>query len=338
MPYSTALATLPPPDVRPSRAALWFPSHWKGTGNPQAARIQRETLAWLRNRRLLRSLRDEQEVRRYHCALLGGATFPESHFERNLLVTQLFALWILWHDRELSAGDASNVGPVLEALRGEPAGPGSPIVEAWACLGRRLRGRRSSQWIDKLVGAMKIWCDGVTETNPKDPYDFLRIQALRTGLQTALVLAEHVDDVEWPDALEAVPEIHRLRDAAARITALDGQLFGLPRDLEIDRPNVIPRLSTRLGLTTEAAFHQVVEWRNHEVERFDRIASELSTVSPDVDDAAQRFLRSARQLVHGFALWRSVASRYNVYQHGFPLATPELVYGTAINLSQRKVS
>lgn len=313
--------------VAPPQLRLRFPPHWRAepVQNRYAAALELETIAWLRSYGMGEAPEEAETVRGVDCARYGGYSLPLADFDTGLLITQFISLWIFWDDAQVEREVSWDIDDVLSAMLGRRCAPQSRYLAAWADLGRRLRRARSERWMRRFGAAMRQWLENAKgETAMAQAFkrrdalpDFEALYDCRTvsiGMYPVFYLLEHAEGFELPDAVHDHPAVVALKRSAARLVGLANDLCGLAKDLREDWLNLVRILRKRAHITLPQAFEEVVRIHNDEVRAFDRLASALPSFGPGLDVLVRGWVQAARHNVYGFALWGSVAERYQRYK------------------------
>lgn len=309
----------------PASFRLRFPQHWcaRPVQNPYASALEKRTLAWLRSYGMGEEPGEHERLRRFDVGRYGGYSLPHAGFDAALLVTQYISLWLFWDDLEVEDEFGCNVGHLLQALRGEwqPISSASRYLAAWADLGARLRSMRSSAWLDRLTNSMLQWLENAKrETDWARNYrerrlgvDIDELFACRTisiGMYPTFHLIELCEGIEFDVSFDDHAEIRELKRLASRLVGLGNELGGVAKDLQDCWLNLVPMTAERRQLSLTAAFAEVVDAHNADVLEFDALAARLSSVGSDADAFVPGWVQAVRHNVYGFALWESLAERY----------------------------
>lgn len=315
-----ALGLEPPAGYR-----LRFPEHWRATPlqNRYAAALERRTLSWLREYGMGAELDEAERLRRFDVGRYGGYSLPHAGFEAALLVTQYISLWLFWDDLQVEDELGWNVGHVVQALHGEwqPTSSESRYLAAWADLGTRLRGQRSPAWLARLSSSMLQWLENAKREAEwalsfrerricPDLDDLFACRTISIGMYPTFHLIELCEGIELDDAFHGHAEIRELKRLASRLVGLGNDLGGVAKDLKDRWLNLVPVTAERRQLSLTAAFAAVVDAHNADVLVFDRLASRLPSFGPDTDVFVPGWVQAVRHNVYGFALWESLAERY----------------------------
>ncbi|HET7545891.1 MAG TPA: hypothetical protein VFK05_38750 [Polyangiaceae bacterium] len=309
----------------PASFRLRFPEHWRAipVKNPYAAALERRTLGWLREYDMGTEPSEAERLRRFDVGRYGGYSLPHAGFEAALIVTQYISLWLFWDDLQVEEDLAWNVGHVVQALHGEwqPSTSDSRYLAAWADLGKRLRSLRSPAWLARLSSSMQEWLDNAKRETEwarahrerKLRVDIDELFACRTtsiGMYPTFHLIELCEGIELDDAFHGLAEIRELKRLASRLVGLGNELCGVAKDLQDRWLNLVPLTAERRQLSLAAAFEAVVDAHNADVLAFDDLASRLPSLGPDTDLFVPGWVQAVRHNVYGFALWESLAERY----------------------------
>jgi hypothetical protein len=309
----------------PASFQLRFPARWRATPvqNPYAAALERRTLSWLRDYGMGAESGEAERLRRFDVGRYGGYSLPYADFEAALLVTQYISLWLFWDDLQVEDEFGWNVDHVLQALHGpwQPTRSESRYLAAWADLGTRLRGQRSPAWLTRLSSSMLQWLENARrETAWACSYrerrlcpeldDLFACRTISIGMYPTFHLIELCEGLELDAAFHDHAEIRELKRLASRLVGMGNDLGGVAKDLQERWLNLVPVTAERRQLSLTAAFAAVVETHNADVLAFDRLASSLSSFGSDTDDFVPGWVQAVRHNVYGFALWESLAERY----------------------------
>jgi len=315
-----SLALEPPASFR-----LLFPRHWRATPvqNPYAAALERGTLSWLRDYEMGAEPAEAERLRRFDVGRYGGYSLPHAGFDAALLVTQYISLWLFWDDLQVEDELGWNVGHVIQALQGERpnAGSGSRYLAAWADLGARLRGQRSSAWLQRLSSSMLQWLENAKrETDwarcyrerrlSVDVDDLFDCRTISIGMYPTFHLIELCEGIELDETFHHHVEIRELKRLASRLVGLGNELCGVAKDLQDRWLNLVPLTAEQRQLSLTAAFATVVDAHNADVLAFDALAARLSSFGPEANLFVTGWVQAVRHNVYGFALWESLAERY----------------------------
>lgn len=91
---------------------------------------------------------------------------------------------------------------------------------------------------------------------------------------------------------------------------MGNDLGGVAKDLKDRWLNLVPVTAERRQISLTAAFEAVIDVHNADVLAFDRLASRLPSFGPDTDPFVPGWVQAVRHNVYGFALWESLAERY----------------------------
>jgi hypothetical protein len=309
----------------PANFRLRFPEHWRATPvkNPYAAALERRTLDWLRQYDMGLEPSERERLRRFDVGRYGGYSLPHASFDAALLVTQYISLWLFWDDLQVEEELGWNVGHVMQALRGQwqESKSESRYLAAWADLGARLRAQRSPAWLDRLSSTMLQWLDNAKrETDWAHAYrehrarvDLDELFACRTisiGMYPTFHLIELCEGIELDDAFHGHAEVRELKRLASRLVGMGNDLGGVAKDLRDRWLNLVPVTAERRQLSLTGAFAAVVDAHNADVLAFDALASRLPKLGPDTDPFVPGWVQAVRHNVYGFAVWESLAERY----------------------------
>ena len=142
------------------------------------------------------------------------------------------------------------------------------------------------------------------------PDELFACRTVSIGMYPTFYLIELAEGVELPDAFHDHPVVKVLKQIASRLVGAGNDLGGLAKDIRHGWLNVVLALADAERIGVEEAFGRVVDLHNREVLDFDRTARELPSFGPEVDPLVQRWLDGVRYSVYGFALWESLAERY----------------------------
>jgi hypothetical protein len=123
-------------------------------------------------------------------------------------------------------------------------------------------------------------------------------------------LIELCEGIELDDAFHRHVEIRELKRLASRLVGLGNELGGVAKDLQDRWLNLVPLTAEQRQLSLTAAFANVVAAHNADVLAFDALASRLSSFGPQTDLFVAGWVQAVRHNVYGFALWESLAERY----------------------------
>jgi len=267
---------------------------------------------------------DEAErLRRFDVGRYGGCSLPRAGFDAALLVTQYISLWLFWDDLQVEDELGWNESHVIQALHGEwkPAMSGSRYLAAWADLGTRLRAKRSTAWLGRLTSAMLQWLENAKrETEWALSFRERRLcpqldelfacRTISIGMYPTFYLIELSEGVELDCSFHDHTEIQELKRLASRLVGMGNDLGGVAKDLRDRWLNLVPVTAERRQLSLTAAFEAVIDAHNADVLTFDRLASRLPSFGPNTDLFVPGWVQAVRHNVYGFALWESLAERY----------------------------
>ena len=91
-------------------------------------------------------------------------------------------------------------------------------------------------------------------------------------------------------------------------------LGGIAKDIVHRWLNVVLVLAEQSALQVDIAFAKVVALHNEEVLDFDRAAARLPQFGPAIEPFVLGWVQAVRHNVYGFALWESLADRYQEYK------------------------
>lgn len=309
----------------PARYRLRFPEQWRATPeqNPYAAALERHTLQWLREYGMGVEPDEAERLRRFDVGRYGGCSLPRASFEAALLVTQYISLWLFWDDLQVEDEVGWNESQVVRALSGEwkPTVSESRYLAAWSDLGARMRDRRSPAWLGLLSSSMRQWLENAKRETEwarafrergvcPDLDDLFACRTISIGMYPTFHLIELCEGVELHGAFHEQAEIRELKRLASRLVGMGNDLGGVAKDLQARWLNLVPVTAERRRLTLTAAFAAIVDAHNADVLAFDRAASRLPSFGPDIDLFVPGWVQAVRHNVYGFALWESLAERY----------------------------
>ena len=310
----------------PARYELRFPAHWRPQplGNPAEAALEQGTIAWLNAHGMGLASAEREKLRKFECGKYGGYSLPKAPLPEALIVTQFISLWLFWDDVEIEDHTAWSIDDVVAALTSGDAGKHGRYIAAWADLGQRLRQRRGVAWLERLTASMRQWLE-----NAKVETDLARrlrergewpelaaVFACRTvsiGMYPTFYLVELSEDLELPAAFHEHPVVRALKRTASRLVGMGNDLGGVAKDIVHGWLNLVLVTAHSASLGIEESFGRVVELHNREVLEFDRTAATLPSFGNKLDPLVQSWLDAVRYSVHGFALWESLAERYQEY-------------------------
>lgn len=314
---------------------LRFPARWRATPpqNRYAAAIEAETLAWLHWHGMGVAADEAEKLRKFACGMYGGCSLPLANYATGLLVTQYISLWLFWDDLQVECELGWSIDDVVSALAGgepDPVASGAGArdaatsttryVAAWCDLGQRLRCTQSDSWLARLGETMRQWLENAKrETALARAYrasgeyptfaEMLDCRTISIGMYPTFRLIELTEGYELSAAVRSHPSIVALERIASRLVGMGNDLGGLAKDIRDDWLNLVLVLRGRQGLSIERAFEKVVDLHNTEVLSFDEIAAGLPTFGAE-DPLVAGYLQSVRHNIYGFALWESLAERY----------------------------
>ena len=312
----------------PAKYRLRFPPGWRPNpiGNRYSSALERDTVAWLNAHGMGKSDREREKLRKFDCGMYGGYSLPTAPFATALLATQYISLWLFWDDVEVEEDDGFGIEDVVAALAGTlGAKPTSRYVGAWADLGERLRKLGSSEWMSRVVTTMREWLENAQlETRMARRFRehhrvpaFEELFACRTvsiGMYPTFHLIELTEGIELAEEFHAHPSIRELKRIASRLVGLGNDLGGVAKDLKNRWLNLAIVLAETSHLELDAAFGELVDIHNEEVAAFDRRAARLPSFGPAIDPFVDGWVQAVRYNVRGFALWESLAERYQEYK------------------------
>jgi hypothetical protein len=307
---------------------LRFPADWlsRPAQNRYSTAIERETLAWLESHGIGHSPAERDKLRKFDCGRYGGCSLPLAPYSTALLVTQFISLWLFWDDVQVEEDDGFSIEDVVDALSGAPArAPKNRYVDAWADLGARMRLLASNAWRQRLADAMREWLlNAKRETAMAREFraqqvcpELDALFACRTvsiGMFPTFYLIELAEGIELPDEFHQHPAVRSLKQIASRLVGMGNDLGGIAKDIVHRWLNVVLVLAEQSALPIERAFAEVVALHNREVLDFDRAARALPQFGPAIDPFVPGWVQAVRHNVRGFALWESVAERYQEYK------------------------
>ena len=254
--------------------------------------------------------------------MYGGYSVPLADFRTGVLVTEFIALWLFWDDVQVEEELGWSVDSIVAALAGHgcPA-ESSRYVEAWADLGARLRQTQSEAWIVRLVDSMRQWLENARmETAMAKAWrgagqcpevdTLLECRTISIGMYPTFYLIELAEGFELDDAVHAHPTVALMKRLASRLVGVGNDLGGLAKDIENRWLNLVLVMMERFSLSIEEAFERLVRLHNADVREFDAAAERLPSFGPSTDALLGGWARAVRYNVYGFALWESVAPRY----------------------------
>jgi hypothetical protein len=310
----------------PTRYELRFPAHWcpRPVGNPAEAALERGTIEWLNAQGMGLESAEREKLRKFECGKYGGYSLPTAPLSEALIVTQFISLWLFWDDIEIEEHTAWSIDDVACALTSGNAGGRGRYIAAWADLGRRLRERRDPAWLERLTASMRDWLENAKletglarKLRERGEWPELdTVFACRTvsiGMYPTFHLVELAEDIELPAAIHEHPVVKALKRTASRLVGMGNDLGGVAKDIVHGWLNLVLVAARSSSIGIEEAFGRVVELHNREVLEFDRTALTLPSFGNDLDPSVQRWVDAVRYSVHGFALWESVAERYQEY-------------------------
>ncbi|HEY3497987.1 MAG TPA: hypothetical protein VGK73_24980 [Polyangiaceae bacterium] len=327
--------------VAPAAYRLRFPRSWRPdpVGNRYLSAIDRDTVAWLNEYGIGGSEREREKLRKFDCGMYGGYSLPTAPFATALLVTQYISLWLFWDDVEVEDDESFGIEAVVAALAGDLAAkPANRYVEAWADLGERLRRLGSSEWVARVAVTMREWLENAKiETAMARRFreegrvpgfeELFECRTVSIGMYPTFHLIELTEGIELPDAFHEHASVRELKRIASRLVGLGNDLGGVAKDIKNRWLNLAIVLAETAGLRLEAAFGKLVQIHNAEVAAFDWLVASLPSFGPEVDPFVAGWVQAVRYNVHGFALWESLAERYQEYKAlvGNTLLVAELV-------------
>jgi hypothetical protein len=309
----------------PAHYRLRFPERWRATPaqNPYAAALERRTLGWLREYGMGVEPDEAERLRRFDVGRYGGCSLPRAGFEAALLVTQYISLWLFWDDLQVEDELEWNESHVVQALRGEwkPPKSQSRYLAAWADLGARLRGTRSTAWLGRLTSSMLQWLENAKRETEwarafrerrfcPDIDELFACRTISIGMYPTFYLIELCEGVELDGEFHGHAEIRELKRLASRLVGMGNDLGGVAKDLKDRWLNLVPVTAERRQVSLTAAFEAVIDVHNADVLAFDRLAARLPSFGPDTDPFVPGWVQAVRHNVYGFALWESLAERY----------------------------
>ncbi|WP_437939207.1 terpene synthase family protein [Sorangium sp. So ce341] len=311
----------------PPHFRLLFPPRWRAepVENRYAPALELETIAWLRSYGIGETAAEAEKLRRFDCGKYGGYSMPLADLEAGLLVTQYISLWLFWDDAQVERQVTWDIDDVLAALLGRRRAPPSRYLDAWADLGRRLRRARSERWMRRIGASMRQWLENAKRETAMARAlkrrgvlpDFEALFDCRTvsiGMYPTFHLMEHAEGFELPDAVHDHAAVVDLKRSASRLVGLGNDLGGLAKDLRDGWLNLVLVLVERSRVALPQAFEAVVRIHNDEVRAFDRLAAALPSFGPGLDVLVRGWVQAVRHNVYGFALWESLAERYQRYK------------------------
>jgi hypothetical protein len=309
-----------------ARHLLQFPEHWQANPacNPAEAAITFGTIGWLNASGIGLGPAGREKLRKFECGKYGGYSLPRAPLDEALLVTQYISLWLFWDDVEVEDHADWNLDDVVTALTTGTSRSSSRYVAAWADLGRRLGARRDRAWLERLALSMREWLENAkVETRlakrlrEQDVWPELGTafdcRTVSIGMYPTFYLIELAEGIELPDSFHAHPEVTVLKRLASRLVGMGNDLGGLAKDIANHWLNLVIVQAHASSLDLEAAFSRIVTLHNREVLEFDHAASRLPSFGTDLDRAVERWVAGVRYSVYGFALWESVAERYQEF-------------------------
>lgn len=315
--------------IVPARFRLHFPAHWRASPvqNRYATALERETISWLARYGIGETAAEREKLRKFNCGMYGGYSLPGAPFASALLVTQFISLWLFWDDVEVEENIAWSIEDVVSALRdarGE-ASPANRYIAAWADLGRRLRPLTSEAWLQRLSDAMRAWLDNAkVETAMARAFRerravpeveaLLECRTISIGMFPTFYLIELSEGIELDAAFHEHPDVCGIKRMASRLVGMGNDLGGIAKDLINRWLNLVVVIAERSALPLEEAFAELVARHNAEVIAFDRAAARLPRFGPATDPFVAGWVQAVRHNVYGFALWESLAERYQEYK------------------------
>lgn len=94
---------------------------------------------------------------------------------------------------------------------------------------------------------------------------------------------------------------------------MGNDLGGVAKDIVHGWLNLVLVTARASSAGIEESSGRIVELHNREVLDFDRTAARLPSFGAELDPLVERWLAAVRYSVHGFALWESLAERYQEY-------------------------
>jgi hypothetical protein len=320
--FATRSVTVPP------SYGLRFPAHWRANPvqNRYAAALEHDTLAWLAAHGIGQSVSEREKLRKFACGKYGGYSLPLAPFSSALLVTQFISLWLFWDDVQVEDDVGWSIEDVVDALSGaaKRTRP-NRYVAAWADLGQRLQRTTSEAWLGRLAQTMREWLHNAKlETamarSFRNQQACPKLEALfecRTvsiGMFPTFHLIELTEGIELPDEFHQHPAVCALTRIASRLVGMGNDLGGIAKDIVHRWLNLVLVLAQGSAISLERAFADVVALHNREVLAFDQAAALLPRFGPTIDPFVSGWVQAVRHNVRGFALWESVADRYQEYK------------------------
>jgi hypothetical protein len=312
----------------PSAYRLRFPAHWRASPvqNRYFEAIERDTIAWLNRYGIGCRASEREKLRKFSCGMYGGYSLPLAAFSTALLVTQFISLWLFWDDVEIEDDVTWSVDDVVAALSASPSiKKTSRYVAAWADLGKRLQHMTSATWLSRLGRTMREWLTNAkietrlgrafrSEGKCPDVDTLFECRTISIGMFPTFHLIELTEGIELDDSFHEHAAVRSLKRTASRLVGMGNDLGGVAKDILHRWLNLVLALAERSSLGVEDAFGRIVDLHNEEVVAFDREAACLPSFGPAIDPFVVGWVQAVRHNVYGFALWESVAERYQEHK------------------------
>lgn len=259
-------------------------------------------------------------------AWIAGRINPDFRFDQLTLFTD-WLTWLICYD-DLCDGEALGRDPVawgaliqrlMAAVEGshKPA-PTDALAYALADLGRRLRGRTSTRWLDRFAHDLKqtfqanrweaaLRADGT----PPDLATYTKMRLLTSAIAPCLDLMAICAGVDPQAEWLSHAYLQQLEKMTSNHICWVNDLFGLAREIKENNPNnLVLVLQRERRLSLQAAVDQVAALCNAEMKAFLALADHFSTEEEGLTTGCQRYIQRLQNWMRGNLDWYAQTERY----------------------------
>jgi pentalenene synthase len=314
--------------ARPRRHCLVYPSSWRPTLNPHAARSSRAAAEWFRALGVVHDEPSRRILEEERADLYGGLPYPRADFEHLTTLMKFLALWMLFDDlvTERTGAYFRARGPTIEdyaaALRGDAPPPrADPFLRAYAELGRAFAARMSPAWCARLADQFAAWIRMTireretyaalrAERRLPDPATYLEIRSVTVGVIPTFHFIEYAEGFELPPAVVDHPLVRALHTAGMQLELLSNDLASLEKDMASSWPNMVTVIQAAERISLPDAVERVVRMHNDVLADFLATEARLPDLGPAVDPLLRVYVERMHHVVRGFAEFQLRAERY----------------------------
>lgn len=301
---------------------LYCPFMTTSPPSEHADAVQRDTLAWLCEHRIVSGTTDPLFGSISTVGRLAAQTYLMAQRETLSVASDWTTLFFLVDDLSEKLGDdsvaiAAANSRYLSILSGSDDAVVGPVDFGLRDVRNRIRALASERWLRRFIHRVEEWLNAhlwearnrATGTIP-DVSTYVHMRQFSIGMYFEFLLSELTDGYELPPALVQHEVVMQLARHASNQIAWANDVMTIGKELrQGEIHNLVLSLCQHEHMGLQQAIDRVAAMHNDEVRQFQALAGSCSRYGL-TDAAVQCFIAALQNFMRGHIEWGYSAERY----------------------------